>query len=243
MTRTSLADAPLGAGTNEQFELLVHTADFLTTDEAHEFAFELTPAGQALVSIGGVQEHLLAAIRRSLRREIPETIEHLTRVERTRTIVVVTVRQDKDLAAAETAAVRLGAGLKGIIWLVLSTAEASHLQTLPLNYQATPDTLDRLERPTPDPPIEEGTTRNEAPETARPTESAGTSRAETLSHFAGAWATHLALRESIDRQEVDLIRDARSQGLSWAKIGDVLGITAQSAHERFSRRLEPEADA
>jgi hypothetical protein len=46
-----------------------------------------------------------------------------------------------------------------------------------------------------------------------------------------------ALRTVVRQLEVDLVATARAQGFSWREIGDALGITRQSAHERFARAV------
>jgi ClpX C4-type zinc finger len=43
-----------------------------------------------------------------------------------------------------------------------------------------------------------------------------------------------ALQAQVERQLTGWIRHARSRGITWARIGTVLGMTRQSAWERFS---------
>lgn len=42
-------------------------------------------------------------------------------------------------------------------------------------------------------------------------------------------------RAQADRELEEAVRSAQSAGASWAKIGEALGISRQSAHERFAR--------
>lgn len=41
------------------------------------------------------------------------------------------------------------------------------------------------------------------------------------------------LRERAEQLELDLVRAARKDGLSWAKIGGLYGLTKQGAQQRF----------
>ena len=40
-------------------------------------------------------------------------------------------------------------------------------------------------------------------------------------------------REQADRNERAALRDARSAGVSWSRIGEVYGLTKQGAQQRF----------
>jgi hypothetical protein len=40
--------------------------------------------------------------------------------------------------------------------------------------------------------------------------------------------------EKIDRALDTLVRAMRQQGLSWAQVGDVVGMSAQAAHQRWA---------
>jgi hypothetical protein len=50
-----------------------------------------------------------------------------------------------------------------------------------------------------------------------------------------------ALRDVADSAIVAHVAEARPRGASWAEIGGALGMTRQSAHERFAGVLEEEA--
>lgn len=41
-----------------------------------------------------------------------------------------------------------------------------------------------------------------------------------------------------ERQVVDAVTAARSKGMSWQKIGDILGTSAQAAQQRYSAVVE-----
>lgn len=46
--------------------------------------------------------------------------------------------------------------------------------------------------------------------------------------------------QAVEHAEAALVlsvRQARADGLSWRHIGDLLGVTAQAAHQRFSKRV------
>jgi hypothetical protein len=45
----------------------------------------------------------------------------------------------------------------------------------------------------------------------------------------------VALRRLADRVEATHVLAARRRGWSWQQIGDVLGVTRQSVHEKFGR--------
>ncbi len=45
----------------------------------------------------------------------------------------------------------------------------------------------------------------------------------------------LALRRLAEQVEADQVARAREQGWSWQQIGDVLGITRQSAHMKYGK--------
>ena len=46
-----------------------------------------------------------------------------------------------------------------------------------------------------------------------------------------------ALRKLVDRLEDLQVARARDQGWSWARIGEALGVTKQSAHDKHAHRL------
>lgn len=45
-------------------------------------------------------------------------------------------------------------------------------------------------------------------------------------------------RARSERQVVDAITAARSRGMSWQKIGDILGTSAQAAQQRYGEVVE-----
>lgn len=47
----------------------------------------------------------------------------------------------------------------------------------------------------------------------------------------------LALQRLAERLEADQVAAARRQGWSWQQIGDALGITRQSVHAKYGKRL------
>jgi hypothetical protein len=47
----------------------------------------------------------------------------------------------------------------------------------------------------------------------------------------------LALQRLAERLEADQVATARRQGWSWQQIGDALGITRQSVHAKYGKRL------
>jgi hypothetical protein len=47
----------------------------------------------------------------------------------------------------------------------------------------------------------------------------------------------LALHRLAERVEADHVATARQQGWSWQQIGDALGVTRQSVHAKYARRL------
>ena len=52
---------------------------------------------------------------------------------------------------------------------------------------------------------------------------------------AGLRAT-AAVRRAVDELQSELVSSARSEGASWASIGEALGVTTQAAHQRFSSK-------
>ncbi|HUV09533.1 MAG TPA: hypothetical protein VMX12_01050 [Acidimicrobiia bacterium] len=46
-------------------------------------------------------------------------------------------------------------------------------------------------------------------------------------------------RARSERQIVEAVTAARSTGMSWQKIGDILGTSAQAAQQRYSAAVEP----
>ena len=47
----------------------------------------------------------------------------------------------------------------------------------------------------------------------------------------------LALHRLAERVEADHVATARRQGWSWQQIGDALGVTRQSVHAKYGKRL------
>ena len=47
----------------------------------------------------------------------------------------------------------------------------------------------------------------------------------------------LALHRLAERVEADHVAAARQQGWSWQQIGDALGVTRQSVHAKYGKRL------
>ncbi len=47
----------------------------------------------------------------------------------------------------------------------------------------------------------------------------------------------LALHRLAERVEADHVARAREQGWSWQQIGDALGVTRQSVHAKYGKRL------
>lgn len=45
----------------------------------------------------------------------------------------------------------------------------------------------------------------------------------------------VALRRLADRVEATHVQAARDEGWSWQQIGDALGVTRQSVHEKYGR--------
>lgn len=43
--------------------------------------------------------------------------------------------------------------------------------------------------------------------------------------------------EHADRALLLAVRSARAEGLTWAQIGDLLGVTRQAAHLRFAKKM------
>ncbi|NNG19378.1 hypothetical protein HJ590_07250 [Naumannella sp. ID2617S] len=50
------------------------------------------------------------------------------------------------------------------------------------------------------------------------------------------------LRAAAEACELDLVRAARNQGVSWSKIGAVYGLTKQGAQQRFRPRAASSDD-
>jgi len=47
----------------------------------------------------------------------------------------------------------------------------------------------------------------------------------------------LALHRLAERVEADHVATARQQGWSWQQIGDALGVTRQSVHAKYGKRV------
>jgi hypothetical protein len=60
---------------------------------------------------------------------------------------------------------------------------------------------------------------------------------DAIDAAAGIKAAIVAVRSAQDALD-DAVRAARSRGLSWAKIGEAAGVSAQAAHERWSKVTE-----
>jgi hypothetical protein len=82
------------------------------------------------------------------------------------------------------------------------------------------------------------------------TESAGVSRSSfgTLvdlldaeprfpSSAAATFGQLAAVKRDLAALELLTVRQARAAGLTWRQIGDLLGVTMQSAHQRFSKLM------
>ena len=48
-----------------------------------------------------------------------------------------------------------------------------------------------------------------------------------------------AARAQSERQVVDAVAGARSKGISWRRIGELLGTSAQAAQQRYGAFIEP----
>lgn len=59
-------------------------------------------------------------------------------------------------------------------------------------------------------------------------------RAEAL----GALDTARRAREAADSAELAAVREARRAGASWARIGELYGLTKQGAQQRFKKATE-----
>jgi len=69
---------------------------------------------------------------------------------------------------------------------------------------------------------------SEAPPALRPWE--GLSDDELLAEMVHSHAAH----EQVDRAVARYVAELRARGVTWARIGEALGMTRQSAWERFS---------
>jgi hypothetical protein len=47
----------------------------------------------------------------------------------------------------------------------------------------------------------------------------------------------VVLRDAVDRQLVLAVREAIEAGCSWAQVAEQLGVSRQSAHERYAPRI------
>jgi hypothetical protein len=57
---------------------------------------------------------------------------------------------------------------------------------------------------------------------------------DAIDATTGIKAAVIAVRSAQDTLD-DAVRAARGRGLSWAKIGEAAGVSAQAAHERWSK--------
>lgn len=48
----------------------------------------------------------------------------------------------------------------------------------------------------------------------------------------------VALRKEADRREATLVRRARVEGLTWAEIAFLLGVSKQAVHKKYGSRRE-----
>lgn len=46
-----------------------------------------------------------------------------------------------------------------------------------------------------------------------------------------------AVKRDVERLELLTVRQARASGMTWQQIGDLLGVTRQSAHLRFRHQV------
>ncbi|MBO3663742.1 hypothetical protein [Microbacterium stercoris] len=51
---------------------------------------------------------------------------------------------------------------------------------------------------------------------------------------AAVLASYAAFAKLVDADLANRVHDARSMGLTWQQIGDILGLTRQAAHTRYA---------
>ena len=67
------------------------------------------------------------------------------------------------------------------------------------------------------------------------TKSASEAKSKALAELAAARQT----REAAEANEQQTLRAARAAGASWARIGELYGLTKQGAQQRFKRCAKP----
>lgn len=85
---------------------------------------------------------------------------------------------------------------------------------------------------------EASTARHRLAQIAKTAYSATTGPQRPLDHLE----TVARLRWLLDQAETELVAAARDEGRNWGKIGRALGITRQSARERFAKPSAPRSD-
>jgi DNA-directed RNA polymerase specialized sigma24 family protein len=48
--------------------------------------------------------------------------------------------------------------------------------------------------------------------------------------------------EALEDLTTELVRQARAEGLSWQRIGELFGTSRQAVHQRFARRVDDDDD-
>lgn len=66
---------------------------------------------------------------------------------------------------------------------------------------------------------------------------------ERLAEFAGAWAVLRAQQEALTKQEYELVRSANEDGLSWRRLGEIIGVSGSAVYVKYdpggkARKLE-----
>lgn len=60
----------------------------------------------------------------------------------------------------------------------------------------------------------------------------------TPQHLIEAMATAQQIRDRLDWVLLSLVGEGRAAGLSWAQVGEALGVRKQAAHQRFGQYVE-----